>query len=102
MKEKNTKSFQQLLKDNLELIHENTFYKLACHDKEYKESVLKLGRTEKAFMHIQNELEMEHEKIIDDYISALQENNCDTNDLSYVSGLIDMFKFLNSYGFIKN
>ncbi len=95
------KKFRQALRDGLELIQEGTLYRLSLYDEEYQESLSEFGKAETAYMKIQDDLEAKYGEIINDYLSTLQAHNCDTNDLCYISGLIDMFRFLNRYGFIK-
>lgn len=89
--------FQKYLKDSLAHIKEKTVYELTKEDIAYKESMHELSESEGMYMLVQKELKEEHKRIIEKYITDLEINNSDLSDLAYISGMIDIIRFLELY-----
>lgn len=96
-----TEEFQEIVKSALAQIRENTISDLIENDRNYQSSSEVCGEAERAYMEIASELNPEHREIIDEYIEAVNANNIDYNDLMYLAGMRDMFRFLKSYNLIE-
>lgn len=95
------KAFQDLAKDALEYLKEKTVIELTENDLSYQESFRKHGKAEQRYMENRHLFSKEQMEIVEDFISASDENNTDMNDILYLAGLKDMLHLLCSYNLIK-
>ncbi len=95
------KTFQDLVKEALEVLKERTVIKLMEHDLSYQESIKKHGQAEKRYLEYEHIFTAEQKEIINEYLDATAENNTDMNDLLYIAGLRDMLHLLISYNMIN-
>lgn len=96
------KDIQRLFKDSLTVIKEQTVFELLENDTNYQQSVKEHAIAEEKYESIKQSLSNEQKLVIDELLSALDANNTDINDLLYIAGLRDMWRFLNSYGLLKD
>lgn len=96
------KDIQKLFKDSLTVIKEQTVVELLENDANYQQSVKEHAIAEEKYESIKRSLSNEQKLVIDELLSALDANNTDINDLLYIAGLRDMWRFLNSYGLLKD
>ncbi len=95
------KTFQDLVKNALEVLKERTVIELMEHDFNYQESIKKHGQAEMRYLENEHIFTSEQKKIISEYLDATEENNADMNDLLYIAGLRDMLHLLISYNMIN-
>ncbi len=95
------KTFQDLVKDALEVLKERTVIELMEHDLSYQESVKRHGQAEMRYLENKHIFTAEQKEIVNEYLDATAENNTDMNDLLYIAGLRDMLHLLASYNMIN-
>ena len=95
------KTFQDLVKDALELLKRKTILELTEHDISYQESAKRHSKAEKRYMENKHLFTAEQKEIVDEFLDATEENNADMNDILYIAGLKDMLHLLASYNLIN-
>nr|WP_076777769.1 hypothetical protein [Lachnoclostridium phocaeense] len=92
---------QDLLKEGLAFLKEQSMMDFIKNDQAYQESSEAHGKAEKQYIEIKSTLTERQREVVEDLLEATDRNNTDMNDLMYMTGMRDMYLLLRSYGMIK-
>lgn len=95
------KMIQELLKDALAQLKENTLYDLMDKDVSYRESAAERDGRERKYMELKKHLPESVTGIVEEYLEAIERNHTDEKDLHYMAGAMDTIRLLASYGLLR-